>query len=96
VAGALMGFNLTAGLSLLYIAGLSTLVGFGIWGLLLREYKASLVAPFALLVPVAGTMAAYLAFGETFGPVRLLGMALLFTGIVITILPIRRPVAAAA
>lgn len=96
VWAALTGFGWTAGLSLLYIVCLSTLVAFGIWGMLLREYKASLVAPFSLLVPVTGTIAAHLAFGETFGPVRLLGMALLFAGIVITILPLRRRQAAAS
>lgn len=96
VAAALTGVTWTAALALLYIVVLSTLVGFGIWGMLLREYKASLVAPFSLLVPVTGTVAAHLAFGETFGPMRLTGMALLFAGIVITILPFRRPAAATA
>lgn len=96
VGAALTGFGWTAGLSLLYIVLLSTLVAFGIWGMLLREYKASLVAPFSLLVPVTGTVAAHLAFGETFGPARLAGMALLFAGIVITILPGRKPRQAAA
>ncbi|MFV3130639.1 EamA family transporter [Niveispirillum sp. KHB5.9] len=96
VWAAVTGFSWTAGLSLLYIVCLSTLVAFGIWGMLLREYKASLVAPFSLLVPVTGTVAAHLAFGETFGPVRLAGMALLFAGIVITILPARRPKPAVA
>lgn len=91
VTAALTGFSLTAGLSLLYIVGLSTWVGFGIWGSLLRQYKAGLVAPFSLLVPITGTAAAFLAFGETFGPARLAGMALLFAGIVITLLPARRP-----
>lgn len=90
VWGALTGFSWTAGLSLLYIVGLSTLAAFGIWGMMLREYKASVVAPFALLVPVTGTFAANLVFGETFGPLRLLGMGLLFAGIVTTILPLGR------
>ena len=96
VDAALTGFGWTAGLSLLYIVCLSTLVAFGIWGMLLREYKAGVVAPFSLLVPVTGTVAAHLAFGETFGPLRLLGMALLFAGIVITILPLHRRQAAQA
>ena len=90
VWGALTGFSWTAGLSLLYIVGLSTLAAFGIWGMMLREYKASVVAPFALLVPITGTIAAHLVFGETFGSLRLLGMALLFAGIVTTILPLGR------
>lgn len=96
VWGALSGFSWVAGLSLLYIVLLSTLVAFGIWGFLLRTYKASLVAPFSLLVPVTGTVAAHLAFGESFSAMRLAGMALLFAGIVITILPFRRRLAAAA
>ena len=38
----------------------NTLVGFGIWSILMRKYPASTIAPFALLVPVTGMLSATL------------------------------------
>jgi O-acetylserine/cysteine efflux transporter len=74
--------------AVLYIAGLSTLVGFGIWGSLLKRYPASTVAPFSLLVPIFGAASAALVYGETFGPGRLAGMALILLGLAVVALPI--------
>ena len=41
-------------LSLLYLAFIATLVGYGIWGSLLGRYETWRVAPLSLLVPVVG------------------------------------------
>ncbi|WP_035705242.1 EamA family transporter [Niveispirillum irakense] len=92
IGHALTHVTWTAGLSLLYIAVLSTLVAFGIWGFLLKTYRAGMVAPFSLLVPVVGTITAHLAFDESFGPLRMAGMVLIFAGIMVPALPWpRRP-----
>lgn len=72
--------------SILYQAGPGTLLGYGIWGLLMARYPATTVAPFALLVPVFGAASAALAMGETFGPVRLAGMALVLAGLGVSVL----------
>ncbi len=45
------------------------------WGHLLRLYPAIVVAPFALLVPVFGLLAARLTLGERFDGLRLGGVA---------------------
>jgi O-acetylserine/cysteine efflux transporter len=87
---ALARIDLAAVGSLVYIVVLSTLLGFFVWAELLRRYPAGLVAPFTLLVPVSGTISAYLILGETFGPVRLAGMALILTGITVNTLPVER------
>ena len=50
-----------AGSSLGYVAFISTLGGFGVWGWLLRRYDASTVAPYTLLVPVFGMSSAALS-----------------------------------
>jgi O-acetylserine/cysteine efflux transporter len=50
--------------ALAYIAYLSTLVGFGLWGWLLRRYGAGQVAIYSLLVPVFGMSSAALALSE--------------------------------
>jgi O-acetylserine/cysteine efflux transporter len=42
----------------------NTIIGFGIWSMLFRKYAAATVAPFSLLVPVAGMASAALVLGE--------------------------------
>ena len=39
-----------------------TLLGFGLWSRLLMRYPAAVVAPFALLIPVVGMVAAQIDF----------------------------------
>jgi O-acetylserine/cysteine efflux transporter len=77
--------------ALLYIAVLSTTLGYGAWGQLLKHYPAGLVAPFSLLVPIFGTLSAALLLGERFGPLRLAGMALILAGVALVVLPARWP-----
>ena len=72
--------------ALLYIAVVSTIFGFAAWGQLLKHYPAATAAPFSLLVPVSGTLFAFLIVGETFGPIRLLGMAFILAGLAILVL----------
>ena len=47
-------------LSTAYTVIVATVVGFGLWNTLLARYPASSVVPFALLVPVAGLLSAWL------------------------------------
>lgn len=61
----------------------NTILGFGIWAMLVRRYPAVIVAPFPLLVPVAGMASAALVLSEplqwwkiTAGVVVLAGLAL--------------------
>lgn len=78
-----------------YIAFISTTFGYGAWAHLLKIYPAATAAPFSLLVPVSGTIAAYLILGEEFGPLRLAGMALILVGLAVLILGPRKPGASA-
>ncbi|WP_117208270.1 EamA family transporter [Allorhizocola rhizosphaerae] len=50
--------------ALVYIAGISTLAGFAVWGALIRRYPAATVAPFSMLVPVFGMGSAAMFLGE--------------------------------
>ncbi|HZH26276.1 MAG TPA: EamA family transporter [Azospirillaceae bacterium] len=92
IAQALTHPSWGAVLSLLYIAAISTVAGFGIWGHLMRHHPAGTVAPFSMLVPLFGLSSAALVMGESFGPTRLAGMALVVAGIglVVLRLPARR------
>src|SRR5690606_41880449 len=67
-------------LSLLYVAFISTLGGFGLWGFLLRRYDASTVAPYTPLVPVFGMTSAALFTREPLTWLSLAAAALILTG----------------
>jgi O-acetylserine/cysteine efflux transporter len=71
--------------SVLFIAYGSTLVGYGIWAVLLGRYPASLVAPFSLLVPVIGFAAAWLILGEAVSMLEILGSVLIFAGLALNV-----------
>lgn len=51
-------------MTVLFQAYPNTILGFGIWSLLMRRYAAATIAPFTLLVPVAGMTSAALILGE--------------------------------
>ncbi|WP_320776164.1 EamA family transporter [Streptomyces sp. CRN 30] len=76
--------------TVLYVAWVTTVFGFGAWGWLLRRHPASAVAPFSLLVPVFGMSSAALFLGESVSPARWCAAALLVGGVALTSLPPRR------
>ena len=67
--------------ALAYVVVVSTFFGYGVWYWLLSRYPASTVAPFTLLVPVVGILAAWLLRGEqpTWG--ELLGSLIVLVGL---------------
>ncbi|MDL4821266.1 EamA family transporter [Actinomadura opuntiae] len=67
--------------SLAFIAYVSTLVGFGVWGWLMRRYEAGTVAMYSLLVPPFGLLSAALVLGEHVDGTRLAGAALIICGV---------------
>jgi O-acetylserine/cysteine efflux transporter len=78
--------------AVLYISVISTTLGYASWGHLLKLYPAATAAPFSLLVPVSGTISAALILGETFGRVRLAGMALILVGLAVLVIRRRKPI----
>lgn len=69
-----------------YIAYIATIFGFGVWGLMIRKHGVATVAPFSLLVPVFGMSFSAWVLGESFGPQRLAGAALVVCGLILTVL----------
>jgi O-acetylserine/cysteine efflux transporter len=57
-------FSLKTLAAVLFQSYPNTILGFGIWSMLMRRYPTATVAPFALLVPVAGMVSAALVLGE--------------------------------
>jgi O-acetylserine/cysteine efflux transporter len=74
----------------LYLGLVATTLAYALWGALLRRHPTTTVAPFALLVPLVGAVAAAVVFGERFGPLRLAGMAVVLLGLAVILLPSRR------
>jgi hypothetical protein len=57
--------SLQGWLAVAYVAFISTVLGFSIWGALLSRHPAATITPFALLIPVVGLSVAALVLGET-------------------------------
>ncbi|WP_179038324.1 O-acetylserine/cysteine exporter [Limnobaculum xujianqingii] len=76
-------------LSLVYLAFVATIIGYGIWGALLGRYETWRVAPLSLLVPVVGMTSSALFLGETLTLLQLLGALLIMAGLYINVFGLR-------
>ncbi|AXF59252.1 MULTISPECIES: O-acetylserine/cysteine exporter [Leclercia] len=81
----LVSIDLTTILSLIYLAFVATIVGYGIWGSLLGRYETWRVAPLSLLVPVVGIASAALLLDEKLGALQLAGAVLVMAGLYINV-----------
>ncbi|MER7758310.1 EamA family transporter [Streptomyces sp. NPDC097619] len=88
---ALRGLDWTGLGVIAYVAWISTVLGFGAWGYLLRRYPASAVAPFSLLVPAFGMSSAALFLNEPISPLRWTAALLLVAGVALTSLGPTKP-----
>lgn len=87
---ALTHVTVAQALSTLYTAWLGSLVGYGVWNTLLARHPASSVAPFTMLVPVAGILVAWVVLGETPSPAELAGGGVLLFGVALATGVVRR------
>jgi O-acetylserine/cysteine efflux transporter len=69
-----------------YLAIPTTLFGYGVWSFLLSRHPAATVAPLTLMVPIVGMGSSALVLGEPFGPIEMVGAALVFVGLVVNVL----------
>lgn len=79
-----------AWLSVLFMAYAATCFGFAVWNRMLHKYSAGQVAPFALLVPIAGLGSAALVLDEPLNPVQAVAAGLVLGGLAVAVLG-RRP-----
>jgi len=63
-AQAAAGFGWVAAGAVFFQSYPNTIIGFGIWSMLMRRYPAATIAPFTLLVPVTGMLSAAVVLGE--------------------------------
>ncbi|RKQ38590.1 O-acetylserine/cysteine exporter [Enterobacter sp. R1(2018)] len=85
----LVAIDLTTILSLVYLAFVATIVGYGIWGSLLGRYETWRVAPLSLLVPVVGMASAALILDEKLSATQLVGAVLIMAGLYINVFGLR-------
>jgi O-acetylserine/cysteine efflux transporter len=94
VATAFEGLDPTGLGAIAYIAWLSTLVAFGIWGRLIMRYGAGGVAPVAALAPVVAIVTAAIVLHESITVFDVIGGILIVAGVLLgavrrkTLLPI--------
>jgi O-acetylserine/cysteine efflux transporter len=85
----LVEIDLTTILSLIYLAFIATIVGYGIWGSLLGRYETWRVAPLSLLVPVVGLASAAILLDEELSALQLFGAVLIMAGLYINVFGLR-------
>jgi O-acetylserine/cysteine efflux transporter len=84
---ALSSLSAAGVLALLYVVVISTFGGYTVWNGLMARHPSSQVAPFTLLVPPVGIVAAWVALGEVPGAVELIGAAVVLAGVALTLRP---------
>ncbi|MEB0960778.1 O-acetylserine/cysteine exporter [Citrobacter freundii] len=89
ITQSLVAIDMTTILSLVYLAFVATIVGYGIWGSLLGRYETWRVAPLSLLVPVVGLASAAVLLDETLSGLQLLGALLIMAGLYINVFGFR-------
>ncbi|GGM15589.1 O-acetylserine/cysteine exporter [Pseudomonas asuensis] len=82
---ALQGISLPSILTVVYLAFIATLLGYGLWSRLLSRYPASQVAPFSLLVPIVGIASAAVFLDEQLTPFQLIGALLVMAGLAVNV-----------
>ena len=70
-------------LSLIYVSFFATIIGYGIWGGLLKRYETWRAAPFSLRVPAVGIVSASLLLGEVLSLTQMLGAGIVVAGLLI-------------
>lgn len=72
--------------AIVYIVYISTHVGYGAWGFLLKSYPTSVVVPFTLLIPVVGFLSSALFLGEELSTWKLIASLFIMGGVVFNLL----------
>jgi O-acetylserine/cysteine efflux transporter len=68
--------------AVVYIVFISTHIGYGAWGWLLKTYPTSAVVPFTLLIPVVGFIASAVFLGEELPSWKLIASFFIMGGLV--------------
>ena len=78
--------SLKGWLAVIYVALISTVVGYSIWGTLMSRHRAAQVTPFALMIPLVGMGTAAIVLGERITGAEALAGAVVLAGLVLAVL----------
>lgn len=73
-------------LSVFYIVYVSTHIGYGAWGFLMKTYSTSAVVPFTLLIPVVGFLSSAFFLGEELPSWKLVASLFIIGGLIFGLL----------
>ncbi len=73
-------------IAVVYVALISTVLGYSIWGTLLSRHPAATVTPFALLIPVVGLATAAIVLGERITLAEALSGLIVLAGLALAVL----------
>ncbi len=85
--------SLRGWLAVAYVAFISTVLGFSLWGALLTRHPAATITPFALLIPVVGLSVAALVLGETVSGGEAIAALIVLAGLALSVLGGKRRIA---
>ena len=83
ILGAITHLNGVSLFSVAYLAFGATILGYGAWSYLLSRHPANRVAPWSLLVPVAGLITARIVLNERLSAIQWIGCLLVVAGLVV-------------
>lgn len=83
ILSAITHLNSVSLFSLAYLAFGATILGYGAWSYLLSRHPANRVAPWSLLVPVAGLITARIVLNERLSAIQWIGCLLVVAGLVV-------------
>ncbi len=77
--------SLQGWIAVVYVALISTVLGYSLWGALLARHRAADVTPFALLIPVVGIATSGLVLGERLTGIEVIGAMIILTGLALAV-----------
>jgi O-acetylserine/cysteine efflux transporter len=81
--------NISTVMAIVYLSLLATLLAFSLWSRMLQKYKAAVVTPFALMVPVSGIIGGTVFLNEHITLEEIAGGTLIFAGLFINVMGIK-------
>jgi O-acetylserine/cysteine efflux transporter len=82
IASSLQNISWIGIAALAYVVYMSTHLGYGLWGFLLKTYSTSAVVPFTFLIPVVGFISSVFFLGEEFTAWKFWASFLILAGLV--------------
>ncbi len=89
IISSLLNLSPIAGFSAAYVAYLSTIFGYGTWGVLLTKYSLSKISPLSLLVPITGLLTAMIVLNERLTSMQWIGALVILFGLLVANLDIK-------